>query len=70
MARYYYHGWTESEETLLAEIMLSGMKRRKKVDDLFVESADKLDRTIDSCKNRWYQVRGKYITGMNTNKAV
>jgi hypothetical protein len=61
MSRYYYHGWTKDEERILSEIMLNG--GRKKIGELFIEAAQRLERTVSACQNRWHDIKPK-------NKAV
>lgn len=55
MTRYYYHGWTEEEERKLAEIMLNG--GRKKIQELFIDAAKALERTVSACQNRWHDIK-------------
>lgn len=55
MAKYYYHGWTSEDDSLLTEIMTS--HDRKKVHERFNEAAERLGRTAKSCQNRWYEIR-------------
>ena len=57
MTRFYYHGWTLSEDELLTEIMTA--PNRKKVLERFNEASEKLQRTAKSCQNRWYEIRDK-----------
>lgn len=67
MARYYYHGWTEEEERILSDVIMSGLRNREKIDNLIVEAAEKIGRTVSSCSNRWYGkngIRHKYVDQM------
>jgi len=59
MPRYYYCSWTEEEDRILTEIMQNGMRQRKKVLELFIEAAQRLERTPKSCQNRWYELRAQ-----------
>jgi hypothetical protein len=66
MAKFYYHEWTSEEDKLLTEIMITGVRDRKKVLHLFNEAANRLQRTPKSCQNRWYEIRIREAS----NKAV
>lgn len=63
MVEFFYHSWTPEEERELSEIMASGLKNRKKLDELLREASTRLNRTKYSCQNRWYDIK-------NRNKAV
>lgn len=60
MPKYYYHGWTTSEEQELAEIMVNGLADRKKMRELFKLAAEQLKRSPYSCQNRWYEIKGRF----------
>lgn len=66
MARYYYHEWTNEEEATLTQLVESGRKQRKKIDEIFGEAAEKLERTKASVRNHWYKV----VNDQNQRKAV
>lgn len=55
--KFYYHEWTSTEDAQLTEIMLGGVRDRKKVLALFNEASEELQRTAKSCQNRWYEIR-------------
>lgn len=58
--RFHYYSWTDEDDLELARIILSGKRKRIKVKDLLVEASVKLKRTVLSCHNRWYEIRGKF----------
>ena len=57
MPRFYYCAWTPEEDCILTEIMQNGLRERKKVLQLFIEAAERLERTPKSCQNRWYELK-------------
>lgn len=59
MVEFFYHGWTSEEEHILTEIMTSGLRNRKKIGELFLEAANRLNRTKYSCQNRWYDIKNR-----------
>ena len=59
MPTYYYHAWTSEEEKKLAEIMRIGLEQRKKTGELFREASAKLNRSMYSCMNRWYDIKNR-----------
>ncbi|OMF38798.1 hypothetical protein BK133_00930 [Paenibacillus sp. FSL H8-0548] len=65
MTEYHYHGWTPQEEEKLASVMIQGMANRKKTTELFKTAAAELGRSMYSCQNRWYDIKGRF-----TSKAV
>lgn len=68
MSRYYYHGWTDDEEQILASSFIQGAKSRKKADEILKEVSERLGRTLSACHNRWYGrygIRERYIEELN-----
>lgn len=57
--KYYYLPWTEGDDSQLTEIMMGATERRMTYEQLFVEAAEKLNRTYVSCKSRWQKIKPK-----------
>lgn len=73
MSRYYYHGWTNDEEKILANAILEGQKSRMKLDEVIKEVSEQLGRTFSACSNRWYGkngIRFKYVNEMKDNEKI
>lgn len=66
-----YRKWSKKED----KVLLYQIKRFYTLNDAFIYTAELLDRTVPSCKQRWYSVLSKnpnsaYYMTISPNKTI
>ena len=60
-SRYHVYGWTSEEDKKLADVMIECMNKRLRITETFAVAGERLQRSPNACKNRWYIIRENYI---------